>query len=618
MESETGRLNLKKTVKNIIDKVRQCTPWQIYGVFALFIFPVATFYLFDGYTHNAFVEMAGKTQFLNMIFYWLIAIFLFGLFRRLNVALMVETVFFMVVGLANYYVLEFRSAPIMPWDIYSIGTAATVADNFDYSLEQQAVYVLVGFGILLVLEFFCKTKIGLRKGKIRAVLCAAALLLLSLYTNVVQSDSFVRSWGMYDKLFTPTVMCKRDGNVVAFLMELKYLEVDKPQGYEPEEVARYLSKDTTPNADVAGDAADNETVGMTGAEQLPNIIVVMNEAFSDLAVLGDFETNVDYMPFFRSLQDGEENTRTGTLHVSVMGGNTANTEFEFLTGSSMAFLPQGSVAYQQYVNGEVPSMASYLKELGYETIAMHPYYASGWERDEVYPRLGFDEFIAINSFQGSKKYRNYYSDEACYEKIIDLFEEKDESPLFVFNVTMQNHSGYTGSFNNFKADVEVEGASSEALQNYLSLIKISDGALEKLITYFSKVKEETMIVFFGDHQPTVSVSRPVLKLNGKNTNTLTEEEQSQYYEVPYMIWSNFDIAEETEEEMSVNFLAGEVFELCGLELPPYWQELDRVRKEYPIVTSVQVQDAGGEVYEPEEVEEDLNFYRQIQYYMLFE
>ena len=117
----------------------------------------------------------------------------------------------------------------------------------------------------------------------------------------------------------------------------------------------------------------------------------MNEAFSDPSVLGDFTTNEDYMPFVHSLLDGADNTISGHLNVSVKGGNTANTEFEYLTGASMAFLPYGSIPYQQYVKKETPSMASYLSSLGYYTIAMHPYRAAGWDRNLVYPKLGFDE-----------------------------------------------------------------------------------------------------------------------------------------------------------------------------------------------------------------------------------
>ena len=123
-------------------------------------------------------------------------------------------------------------------------------------------------------------------------------------------------------------------------------------------------------------------------EKMPNIIVIMDEAFSDLSVLGDLETNKDYMPFVHSLQNGADNTITGYLNVSVCGGNTADTEFEFLTGNTMAFLPAGSIPYQQYIKDTTPSLASYLKGLGYETYAQHPYNASGWNRETVYPLLG--------------------------------------------------------------------------------------------------------------------------------------------------------------------------------------------------------------------------------------
>ena len=107
-------------------------------------------------------------------------------------------------------------------------------------------------------------------------------------------------------------------------------------------------------------------------ERLPNIIVVMNEAFSDLSVLGDFTTNEDYMPFLHKLQKGYENTITGNLTVSVCGGNTANSEFEFLTGHTMDFFPVGSIPYQQYIKGELPSIVNQLEKLGYLTYGLHP------------------------------------------------------------------------------------------------------------------------------------------------------------------------------------------------------------------------------------------------------
>ena len=358
---------------------------------ALAVCPLVTFYLFELYTHNPFTTMHFKTQILNMAFYVLTALLLFGIVKYVRAALMLQTAFFMAAGLANYYVLNFRSAPIMPWDIYSIGTAASVAGNFNYTLKGSTVLVIIGFLILLLIESRFHMKAPARVAK-RAALILLSIVLIYGYTGMIQSESFVRSFGLYDKLFTPTVMNKRDGNIVAFLMELEYMDVEKPSGYSPEETGSKYTQAGQDSAGLTAAVEDPESV------KRPNIIVIMDEAFSDLAVRGDFTTNEDYMPFIHRLQQGAENTRTGYLNVSVLGGNTANTEFEFLTGNTIGFLPQGSVAYQQYVQKETPSLASYLKELDYHTVAIHPYYASGWDRDRVYPLLGFDEFLSQDDF----------------------------------------------------------------------------------------------------------------------------------------------------------------------------------------------------------------------------
>lgn len=610
------KIHAKKTLCGVWNKVsvfmkRQYTPNRLKAFIALFVYPVITFYLFDLYTHNPFVTMNFRTQVLNIVFYQLMGLFLFGIFRWLRVALMLQSGLFMIIGLANYYVLSFRSAPIMPWDIYSLGTAFSVADNFSYELEKETIVIMIGFCVLLFLESRCRVRLGTGRKKLRLGMVLFSSLLIWNYTDMVQDENFIGEFGLYDKLFTPTVMNKRDGNIVAFLMELEYLNVDKPEGYRAEEIADILDGG-------ADGTTETEVPVSAQAYRRPNIIVIMNEAFSDLSVLGEFETNIDYMPFFRSLQEGADNTVTGRLNVSVLGGNTANTEFEFLTGNTMAFLPQGSVAYQQYVNGEVPSLASWLKSYGYKTVAMHPYYADGWERDEVYPLLGFQEFYSIEDFKGEEKVRNYYSDSACYDKITEIFEEKGDAPLFLFNVTMQNHSGYTEKFSNFFPDVKVKGAQSEALNAYLSLIKLSDNSLANLIYYFQNVEEDTVIVFFGDHQPTAYVSNPVLQLNGKDGNNLTEEEERQRYQVPFLIWANFDIEEQTGVETSANYLGGMVLEKSGMKLPPYQQQLQLLRQDYPVISSIQVKDKEGNSSIAEDIGDAFQLYRQMQYYLLFE
>ena len=545
-----------------------------------------------------------RIQLLNIVLFELIMALLLFLFGKLKTALRCQTILFMIIGLANYYVLEFRSAPIMPWDILSIGTAASVANNFKYTLSKETVFVLIGFVILILLE--SKATLELKKDwRIRTGGVLASFALLWGFTAMLHQDSTVARFKLYDKLFTPTVMSKRDGTAVAFLMELKYIVVEKPDGYNKEDAAALLA---------SYDTGDTESAAHT-----PNIIVIMNEAFSDLSVLGDFETNEDYMPFLHSLmQEGTPNTISGHLNVSVLGGNTANTEFEFLTGNTMAFLPQGSVAYQQYVKSNDYSIATYLKSKGYDTIAMHPYNASGWDRDKVYPLLGFDTFYSLKDWVNPVKIRKYVSDQSCYDKIIELYEQKDaNTPFFLFNVTMQNHSSYSEEYDNFHPDITVEGTSSKILPNYLSLIKLSDQALCNLIEYFSKADEDTVIVFFGDHQPSNSVAAPVWKLNGRSGDSLTEEEEARRYKVPFIIWANYDIEAASNVETSANYLGSHVLRAAGLPLYDYRNYLSQLEGQYPVLTAIRAENAQGISTPVKDVKSTLQDYMTLQYYNIF-
>ena len=588
------------------------TKEKVPSCIALLTCPAITFYLFDWYTHNPITTMNFKTQLLNIVFYQLMGFLLFGIFKYVRVALMIQSGLFMIIGLANYYVMNFRSTPIRPWDLFSIRTAASVANNYSYSLEWQTVVVILAFLLLLVLESRFHMKAPGRKYK-RLLLVTLPVIMLWGYTGMVQSESFVSRFGLYDKLFTPTVMNKRDGNAVAFLMEMEYLNVEKPGGYSAEDTGNLYTESEKQSQGLAAAKENPENA------KRPNVIVIMDEAFSDLSVLGEMSTNEDYMPFLHGLQQGADNTVTGYMNVSVLGGNTANTEFEFLTGNTMAFLPQGSVAYQQYLHKETPTLASYLKDLGYDTVAIHPYYPDGWDRSRVYPLMGFDTFLSKDDFSGAGKLRKYITDEACFDKIIDLYEEKEsDSPLFVFNVTMQNHGGYDEEFANFTPDVTVDGVTNKALPEYLSLVKRTDKALEKLITYFSQASEDTIIVFFGDHQPSAYVSNPILRINEKDPNALTEEENLLRYKVPYLIWSNFDIEEKSGQETSANYLMIDLLENAGLPLPAYQNELKKVREQYPVISAMQVRDAQGNKLELDSLDEELNGYRSLEYYLLFD
>lgn len=575
------------------------------AVFLLFA-PVLIFYTMEWFLRNPFEKMRGPIQLLNIVFFELFAILLFSLLRSIRRAIRIEAILSLIIGLLNYFVVQFRSNPVMPWDIFSIKTAASVANNYKYSLEPHAIVCVLIFVILIVTcqIFPAKYNFSWKPGVAGALISLALLLLLG---NYVQTQECVSRFKIYNILFTPNTMTYKDGTVVAFLLQCQYLSVDTPENYSPENAESMLA-----------DTAASKKERALAKDELPNIIVIMNEAFSDLSILDEYTTNENEIPYIRSLMAGTENTVSGYMDVSVLGGNTANTEFEFLTGDSMAFLPQGCIPYQQFVHEQTDSMATSLKDLGYRTIAMHPYRAKGWDRHEVYEYFGFDRFYSQDDFTDPVLLRKYISDQSDVEKLVEIYEEDPDTPLFMFNVTMQNHSSYTDAFDNFTPGIEVEGTDSFALNQYLSLLRESDRSLEYLISYFEQTNDPTIIVFFGDHQPTNSVVSPIYKLNDRSVSSLSEEELRSRYQVPYIIHANFDIEETTNLTMSSNYLGIKTLDIAGLPLTDYQQFLLNQYKEYPSVSVMQLTDAEGNVSSITDNTDLLHSYQILQYYHLFE
>ena len=627
----------------------------IFNVIFFSIFPIVAFYLMEFYEHNPFEEVRFMAVFFNIILFELIAWILYFVTGRAKWALRAVFTVAMVFGLINHYVMLFRSTPFVPWDIFSIGTATSVASNYDFTPTAVVVVVTVIFIALIVLMHFVDFRIKW-KFRFRLIPTVLGILALCLFVNALQDEDFQTDNYLYPFLFTPAYMTKVNGMAVTFAMDLKFVAVDKPDGYSRQKAKELLDSYTgaDDNSDEAA-ASDNSTTideeadidsannnaanntAITDKSNYPNIIVVMDEAFSDLSVLGDFDTNTDYMPFVHSLEKGNENTITGYLNTSVCGGNTADTEFEFLTGNTMAFLPVGSIPYQQYIKSKTPSLASYLKSIGYATYAQHPYYGSGWNRDTVYPLLGFDNLSFMQDYSNQRFVRKYISDETSFDKIIETYENKpDGQPAFIFNVTMQNHGGYTDTYYGFDNTVTADKLNNSALDQYLSLIKMTDEDLKSLIEYFSNVDEKTIVVFFGDHQPNDTVASSVLAANGMDYNNLSNEELKLRYQVPYVIWANYDIDEATGEDTSVNYLAANVLKAAGVPTNDYQSFLLKLKEEYPIISAVRTDKTAGKTAnktsdkvsnksdkatgsKKKQADSDmLNEYKILQYYRLFD
>lgn len=592
--------------------------------------PILSFYLLEMLTHDPFADIHTGLHLFSWGIYLLFFSICFFLTGHMNRAFSLAVILVMSVGIINYYTIRFRGSPILPWDTGSLGTALSVVGNQSFQITFRTALILCGFMLLILLSLHCRLHLPSLKKRLAAA--AGTALLLAAVTFGLHTDWLTDALNIYEMPFTQGYTYRQNGFVVSYLMNTRYLNVAQPVSYDAmaleetissvEEQIAGITRETPGSAVRPGSQTAETSLSSSltlEPGQKPNIIVIMNEAFSDLSVLGDFDTNKDYMPYFRA---ATHNTISGNAHVSVLGGNTANSEFEFLTGDSMAFLPVGSIPYQQYINAEVPSLVNVLGSQGYRTVAMHPYYASGWDREEVYDHLGFDEKYFLEDFSDSQLLRQYVSDWGMYQKIMTLFTEKEkDEPLFLFGVTMQNHSGYTKDYDNFDPDVHVLEKDYKSVDAYLSLIAQSDRAYERLLQFFSRTDEPTVVVMFGDHQPTSLENSFFTDVFGKSTDLLTLEETALRYQTPFKIWTNYAIDSQQDIDISVNYLAPLVMNVAGLTLSGYQEYLWTLHEALPVVTANFYMDKDGVLhsYQEESVYQTLlDDYAAVQYNHLFD
>ena len=475
-------------------------------------------------------------------------------------------IFLMLTAGINYFVYLFRGNEFIFSDLRSVQTGLSVAGNYEFVMDDRAGYVILVS--TLYIAFMRKLSVSFKKHILMSVLCLSLAVFCCVYIGNHTKNTVTETWeqkGSY-----------RNGYILNFVLSIRDSFVAEPDGYSAEEIEELEGR-------YAGGETDGETVpaGNLGGKK-PTIIVVMSESYADLSVVGDFDTNIELTPFYDSLT---ENTVKGYALASVFGAKTPNSEWEFMTGNSMAFLPSGSVVYQQYISKTPTSIVSNLKNVGYSCVAIHPYYETGWSRNAVYPNMGFDETYFIDDFDQTRVLRDYITDQAMYEKIIDRYESRAANEdLFIMSISMQNHGGYTEKYDNFREQVRMLGVDYPDVNQYLSLVHESDEALEYLITYFENVEDPVEIVFFGDHQPSLSSSfYPYL--NGKGLSGLTENELENLYTVPFFIWTNYESEAKEVEITSLNFLSTMAFERAGIELPAYNRFLSEMMETVPAINA---------------------------------
>lgn len=574
----------------------------------------------------------------NYLVILLFQFLIFAICGSFRVSLLIVNSLCYGLALANCYVVHFRGTPFIPMDFFSITTAANVANTYDYTPTYTVIIGSLIFIFIVVLSIKMKTP---KYNSITKIVSRTFMgtfftcLMCIFYFTSIFADA-----GVKPDFWNQARGYRNYGFVFSFFCNTKYLYMTEPNGYDANSVDDYVSSTVDKN--------ESTVIEPTGNE--PNIICIMNESLSDLSILGEFSTNQDYMPFMRSLT---ENTVKGNLYVPVIGAGTSNTEFEFLTGHTTAFLPSGSNAYMLYVKNPIASLTSTLEAQGYSSWAFHPYYASGWNRVSVYENMGFNSFSFLENLidvsilndyvqngsdadylqslidtyypdRNNMLTRQYVSDSYNFDVIIDNYENRDKSqPYYAFNVTMQNHGGYSKGAGNFDECIQITSSPYyyNKASKYLSLVKASDDAFKELIEYFEAVDEPTVICMFGDHQPSIETDFIASLLGVDNINNLTIEQEQARHATPFYIWANYDIEEKYIDKLSSNYLSSYVLDVAGVNLTEYNKYLIKLSETLPVIDTVGYIDFNNNYYkwsDKSEYSGILSEYEKIQYNAIFD
>ena len=523
---------------------------------------------------------------------------LFFLFQRHSLPASILASALFILGIAEYFVITFKSMPIAPGDLTALSTAAAVAGTgYTYSITFFCLLSLSFACIASTLCFFAARLAPRPQAKSRRALLINLLVGIACLGGITAHVTLLDYYHtLYIQVYSwrPLESYYRQGFLPAFISGAQTIKPPRPDDYSEDEAkklikeyaAEYDENTTDGGASEARQAAEEQF-----DTEKPTVIAIMNETFSDLSIYQNMHADYEGPTYFKSISDC---LSRGRLYVSAYGGGTANTEFEFMTGNSMAYLGSGVYPYTTYDLTQTENLAAQFKKLGYSTTAMHPNHGTNWNRENVYQDFGFDQFLTIDDFQGAETLRGMVTDKATYDKILELLDSNSD-PQFIFDVTMQNHSGYDTGLVPYdkQINLNIDGFYNSDVNEYVSLIQQSDEALEYFIQKLSQLDRKVVLVFWGDHQPFFPSTY--------NDQWFTDEDQATHQErlwqTDYIIWANYDVAGNSqtsqEDDLSTNYLSSTLMNLIGAPLTDYQKAHISLRQALPAINSVGYENSDG-------------------------
>ena len=545
-------------------------------------------------------------------------------------------------GIVEYCLIRFKGVSLLPSDLLAVPTAFRVRETYSLAIDGRCLMgpltACLGLCALSLLGRPAAPRTDLphiararhsahlagnqqqataKPQGLARVLRALANLAIGLalaagVSAAVIVPNYMDDLGVELDYWHTVDSYKANGFLTAFVAAAQDFPIKAPEGYTRAKAAEaHVALTELYDAEIGPSERRQAATAQFDAEK-PTIIVVMNETFSDLSVYDGLTAGYEGPTYFRSISDA---LCRGNLAVSVVGGGTCNTEFEFLTGSSLAFVGAGKYPYAVYrMKGD--NLAKQLGNLGYITHAVHPADPTNWNRLEVYEDMGFQNFHDGSEFEEAPVLHMGATDAATYNKVLELLK-LDIRPQFIFDVTLQNHGGYGMDdipeelLTSYRPTADVDEETVKELNEYLSCIDASDRDLEAFMGELSKLDRKVVLVFFGDHQPSFAPSLNDLLM----TDDREQDHKQRQYQTSYFIWANYDVAgidqASAADDVSADMLAALTLDLIGAPLSSYQKAQIAARRDVPALNLFGYQGADRVWYDPDEQSDYLELYRQI-------
>ncbi|MFD6843327.1 LTA synthase family protein, partial [Bacillus cereus] len=593
---------------------------RVHFILFLLAHTVALFYIVMQ-VNMSFIEAMNWIYFYNMQFIlsfvviYAIYILVYNLIGKVFLSMVLTSCTLVILCIVNYLKLIFRGDPLYPSDFTQITHMQSVIPMvMDYFSWSYIFVIIVSIVACIVAGIYMRRyiqNVKIHLG-IRALLVVGSIFVLYAYGNFANTfmNKVFQKSGVDFVLWNQNENYASNGFVLGFISNLDTTVMEKPKNYSKENMLQIAN-------DIKKQYSGN--IGSQNKKEKPNIIFVMSESFWDPTKVTNLSFSEDPVP---NLHHYIENFPGGQTISPTFGGNTANVEFEALTSYSMSLLKPGSIPYQQVITNkkEIPSIPTALKKEGYYTSAIHSFGRTFFKRDDVYKVLGFDKFNAEDTMENVDIDGDYISDLAMSKEIIAELE-KQKQPTFIHAVTMQNHFPFTeGRFG--ENLIEISGLENEEskgeLETYTEGLRRSDEALQYLIEQLDNFDRPTLLVFFGDHLPSLGTNKSFYKENGYITNEKTPNERLAMAQTPLLMYANFDMPNDNLGLVSPIHFSNLIFDYAGLNKSLFYQFLSELYKEIPVLRDELKVDKNGEVINDltKKQKEMLEQYKMLQYDLL--